>query len=158
MPCNQPPWGRLFAIDVNTGEVAWQSILGITESLGAGNQKTGLCDKDGFVIWTLFHEIGHVLNDPRGEMHLEYSTEQKRNTAAERAANAFAMEILFGDSGIKPFEGLTLNREIADTARQVGVAPGVAVHQMHRKRLLDLVTDKRNRAKRKSSMSCWPTC
>jgi HTH-type transcriptional regulator/antitoxin HigA len=100
-------------------------------------QQTGRWAKDGFVIWTLFHEIGHVLNDPRGEMHLEYSTEKKRNTAAEKAANAFAMEILFGESGIKPFEGLTLDREIADTARQVGVAPGVAVHQMHRKRLLD---------------------
>jgi HTH-type transcriptional regulator / antitoxin HigA len=100
-------------------------------------QQTGRWVKDGFVIWTLFHEIGHVLNDPRGEMHLEYSTEKKRNTAAERTANAFAMEILFGESGIKPFEGLTLDREIADTARQVGVAPGVAVHQMHRKRLLD---------------------
>ena len=85
----------------------------------------------------LFYEIGYVLNDPRGEMHLEYSTEKKRNTAAEKAANAFAMEILFGESGIKPFEGLTLDREIADTARQLGVAPGVVVHQMHRKRLLD---------------------
>ena len=100
-------------------------------------QQTGRWVKDGFVIWTLFHEIGHVLNDPRGEMHLEYSTEKKRNTAAEKAANAFAMKILFGESGIKPFEGLTLDREIADTARQLGVAPGVAVHQMHRKRLLD---------------------
>ena len=100
-------------------------------------QQTGRWVKDGFVIWTLFHEIGHVLNDPRGEMHLEYSTEKKRNTAAEKAANAFAMEILFGESGIKPFEGLTRDREIADTARRHGIAPGVAVHQMHRKRLLD---------------------
>ena len=41
MPCNQPPWGRLFAINVNTGEIAWQSILGITESLPAEKQKTG---------------------------------------------------------------------------------------------------------------------
>ncbi len=24
MPCNQPPWGRLFAINVNTGDIAWQ--------------------------------------------------------------------------------------------------------------------------------------
>jgi quinoprotein glucose dehydrogenase len=41
MPCNQPPWGRLFAINVNTGEIAWQSTLGITESLPAGKQNTG---------------------------------------------------------------------------------------------------------------------
>ena len=41
MPCNQPPWGRIFAINVNTGEIAWQSTLGITESLPADKQKTG---------------------------------------------------------------------------------------------------------------------
>ncbi len=41
MPCNQPPWGRLFAINVNTGEIAWQSTLGITESLPADKQNTG---------------------------------------------------------------------------------------------------------------------
>lgn len=41
MPCNQPPWGRLFAINVNTGDIAWQTTLGITESLPADQQKTG---------------------------------------------------------------------------------------------------------------------
>ena len=74
-------------------------------------QQTGRWGKDGFVIWTLFHELGHVLNDPRGEMHLEYSTEKKRNSAAEKAANAFAMDVLFGEPGIEPFEGLTRDRE-----------------------------------------------
>ena len=41
MPCNQPPWGRLFAINVNTGDIAWQTTLGITESLPADKQNTG---------------------------------------------------------------------------------------------------------------------
>jgi HTH-type transcriptional regulator/antitoxin HigA len=100
-------------------------------------QQTGRWGKDGFVIWTLFHELGHVLNDPRGEMHLEYSTKKKRNSAAEKAANKFAMDVLFGESGIEPFRGLTRDREIADAARRMGIAPGVAVHQMHRRRMLD---------------------
>lgn len=100
-------------------------------------QQTGRWGKDGFVIWTLFHEIGHVLNDPRGEMHVEYSTEKKRSTAAEKGANAFAMEILFGEAGVSQFRGLSYDREIADKAREIGIAPGVAVHQMHRRRLLD---------------------
>lgn len=99
-------------------------------------QQTGRWGKDGFVIWTLFHEIGHVLNDPRGEMHVEYSTEKKRNSDAEKGANAFAMELLFGEAGVSPFQGLTYDREIADKARAIGIAPGVAVHQMHRRRLL----------------------
>ncbi|WP_068401961.1 HigA family addiction module antitoxin [Kribbia dieselivorans] len=100
-------------------------------------QQTGRWGKDGFVIWTLFHELGHVLNDPRGEMHVEYSTEKKRNTAAEKGANAFALDLLFGEGGISQFKGLTYNREIANKAREIGIAPGVAVHQMHRSRLLD---------------------
>ncbi|MGO1971601.1 MAG: HigA family addiction module antitoxin [Propionibacteriaceae bacterium] len=99
-------------------------------------QQTGRWGKDGFVIWTLFHEIGHVLNDPRGEMHLEYSNEKRRNTDAEKAANRFAMDVLFGESGMEPFRGLSKDREIASAARDLGIAPGVAVHQMHRRRLL----------------------
>lgn len=92
---------------------------------------------DGFVIWTLFHEIGHVLNDPRGEMHLEYSTERKRNSSAERSANAFAMDALFGEKGVEHFRGLTRDRDIVAAAREAGLAPGVVVHQLHRKRNLD---------------------
>lgn len=100
-------------------------------------QQTGRWGKDGFVIWTLFHEIGHVLNDPRGEMHLEYTTKKKRSTAAEKGANTFAMDLLFGEAGVSQFRGLSHLGEIVDKARQIGIAPGVAVHQMHRSRLLD---------------------
>ncbi|WP_457062959.1 ImmA/IrrE family metallo-endopeptidase [Mycobacteroides abscessus] len=94
-------------------------------------QQTGRWGKDGFVTWTLFHELGHVLNDPRGEMHLEYKTEKKRTSVAEKGANQFAFETLFGEDGIEPFRGLTHNVDIVRTARQVGISPGVAVHQMH---------------------------
>jgi quinoprotein glucose dehydrogenase len=41
LPCQQPPWGQLAAVDVHTGEVAWQVPLGITESLPADKQRTG---------------------------------------------------------------------------------------------------------------------
>lgn len=41
MPCNQPPWGEVFAINVNTGDIAWHVPVGITESLPAGKQNTG---------------------------------------------------------------------------------------------------------------------
>ncbi|HVP45965.1 MAG TPA: pyrroloquinoline quinone-dependent dehydrogenase [Bryobacteraceae bacterium] len=32
-PCQQPPWGTLNAIDVNTGEIAWKVPLGRTDAL-----------------------------------------------------------------------------------------------------------------------------
>jgi quinoprotein glucose dehydrogenase len=41
LPCQQPPWGQLVAIDVNTGKIAWQVPLGITDSLPDGKQNTG---------------------------------------------------------------------------------------------------------------------
>jgi len=47
--CNQPPWGRLTAINVNTGDVAWQVNLGITESLPEGKQITGRPNLGGSV-------------------------------------------------------------------------------------------------------------
>jgi quinoprotein glucose dehydrogenase len=41
MPCNQPPWGELVAVNVNTGDIAWRVPIGITDSLPAGKQNTG---------------------------------------------------------------------------------------------------------------------
>jgi quinoprotein glucose dehydrogenase len=41
MPCQQPPWGELVAVNVNTGDIAWKVPLGITDSLPADKQNTG---------------------------------------------------------------------------------------------------------------------
>jgi quinoprotein glucose dehydrogenase len=41
LPCQQPPWGELTAVNVNTGEFAWRVPLGVTDSLPAGKQNTG---------------------------------------------------------------------------------------------------------------------
>lgn len=40
-PCQKPPWGKLYAIDANTGDIAWQSVVGITEGLPEGKRNTG---------------------------------------------------------------------------------------------------------------------
>lgn len=39
--CQQPPWGRLTAVNVSTGEIAWQSVLGISDNVPAEIQRTG---------------------------------------------------------------------------------------------------------------------
>jgi len=39
--CQQPPWGQLSAINVNTGEFAWRVTLGVTDSLPPDKQHTG---------------------------------------------------------------------------------------------------------------------
>ena len=41
MPCQQPPWSHLTAVDMTTGEIAWRRPLGVTEALGVEKQNTG---------------------------------------------------------------------------------------------------------------------
>jgi quinoprotein glucose dehydrogenase len=41
LPCQQPPWGQLTAVDVSTGEFVWRVPLGVTDSLPADKQQTG---------------------------------------------------------------------------------------------------------------------
>jgi quinoprotein glucose dehydrogenase len=40
-PCQKPPWGRLTAINTATGDIAWQTSLGVTDGLPEGKQNTG---------------------------------------------------------------------------------------------------------------------
>jgi quinoprotein glucose dehydrogenase len=41
LPCIRPPWGRLLAVDANTGDILWATRLGVTEGLPEGKQNTG---------------------------------------------------------------------------------------------------------------------
>jgi quinoprotein glucose dehydrogenase len=40
-PCQRPPWGRLTAVNVATGEFAWQIRLGVTDELPEAKRNTG---------------------------------------------------------------------------------------------------------------------
>jgi quinoprotein glucose dehydrogenase len=40
-PCQRPPWGKLVAVNANTGEIAWESTLGLNEELPEGKQLVG---------------------------------------------------------------------------------------------------------------------
>jgi quinoprotein glucose dehydrogenase len=41
LPCQQPPWGQLHAVDMATGKVRWQATLGTTDSLPEALRDTG---------------------------------------------------------------------------------------------------------------------
>jgi quinoprotein glucose dehydrogenase len=41
LPCTEPPWGELVAIDINSGKIAWRSVLGVTDAFPKANQHTG---------------------------------------------------------------------------------------------------------------------
>lgn len=99
-------------------------------------QQTGRRGKDGFIIWTLFHELGHILNDPRGEAHFEFSSSKRRNSHAEKRANEFALQTLFGEAGTETLRGLEGDHEIKAAARELGVSPGLVVFYLHRTKQL----------------------
>ena len=52
LPCIRPPWGRLIAVDANTGEIAWATRLGVTDDLPPGKQDTGRYNELGGPIVT----------------------------------------------------------------------------------------------------------
>jgi quinoprotein glucose dehydrogenase len=50
-PCQQPPWGTLNAVDLNTGEIVWQVPLGVVEELTArGLKNTGSPNLGGAIV------------------------------------------------------------------------------------------------------------
>jgi len=50
LPCQQPPWGQLTAIDMKTGRFAWRVTLGVTHSLPPEQQKTGRPGNGGTIV------------------------------------------------------------------------------------------------------------
>jgi glucose dehydrogenase len=50
-PCNAPPWAQLSAINANTGEIVWQSVLGSYDELEAqGLKNTGAIAMGGPIV------------------------------------------------------------------------------------------------------------
>jgi quinoprotein glucose dehydrogenase len=50
LPCTPTPWGQLVAVDMNTGQIAWRSTLGVTDSLPVGKQNTGRPNLGGPIV------------------------------------------------------------------------------------------------------------
>ena len=50
-PCQQPPWGQLTAINLDTGEFRWQSVLGVVDELvDKGISPTGTANIGGSIV------------------------------------------------------------------------------------------------------------
>ncbi len=52
LPCIRPPWGRLIAVDANSGEIAWATPLGVSDDLPEGKRETGRNNGSGGPIVT----------------------------------------------------------------------------------------------------------
>lgn len=50
-PCQKPPWGQLTAVNLDTGEFRWQSVLGVVDELVArGVAPTGTSNLGGSLV------------------------------------------------------------------------------------------------------------
>lgn len=98
-------------------------------------QQTGRLKEDGAIIWTLFHEIGHLLNDQSKETVFEF-TNTKEIKEREKIANKFAKDTLFGKGGLGNFHGLYWDEEIEKKAKDLNICPGLAIYEMHKHRML----------------------
>jgi quinoprotein glucose dehydrogenase len=49
-PCQKTPWGELIAVNVNTGDVAWRSVLGVTDAFPKDKQATGRPSNAGPIV------------------------------------------------------------------------------------------------------------
>ena len=51
IPCQNPPFGELIAVDLHSGEIAWRSVLGRIEALEAiGVRNTGTLNLGGSIV------------------------------------------------------------------------------------------------------------
>ena len=87
-PCQKPPWGRLFAVNANTGDIAWQVPLGITESLPEGKQKTGGSGSAGPIVTAGGLVFIGATNDSRFRAFDSKTGRELWVTKLARAANA----------------------------------------------------------------------
>ncbi len=87
-PCQKPPWGRLFAVNANTGDIAWQVPLGITEALGPAKQNTGGSGSAGPIVTAGGLVFIGATNDNRFRAFDSKTGKELWVTKPERAANA----------------------------------------------------------------------
>jgi quinoprotein glucose dehydrogenase len=50
LPCQPPPWGSLYAVDVNSGTIAWRSTLGVSDNLPDALKNTGRISAGGPIV------------------------------------------------------------------------------------------------------------
>jgi quinoprotein glucose dehydrogenase len=50
LPCGPTPWGQLVAVNVNTGEIAWRTTLGVTDSFPDALKETGRPGLGGTIL------------------------------------------------------------------------------------------------------------
>jgi quinoprotein glucose dehydrogenase len=96
-PCQRPPWAKLVAVNANTGEIAWQQVLGLDESLPEGKQRVGGSSSAGPTVTAGGLVFIGATNDRRLRAFDARTGDQVWETVLERAALANPMSYLGRD-------------------------------------------------------------
>jgi quinoprotein glucose dehydrogenase len=98
LPCQRPPWAKLVAVDASTGEIAWQSVLGIDESLPVDQQLVGNAGSAGPTVTAGGLVFVGATNDQRFRAFDARTGAELWSARLDNTANANPMTYL-GTSG-----------------------------------------------------------
>ncbi|WP_061964227.1 helix-turn-helix domain-containing protein [Demequina aurantiaca] len=88
-------------------------------------------------IWwfTLLHELCHVLEGPTDAIYINGGSTKGQGSEAELRADAFATDTLIPPEKAHLLELVQTFADLEDVANRLGVSPGIAVGQLHHRRL-----------------------
>jgi HTH-type transcriptional regulator / antitoxin HigA len=89
--------------------------------------------KNDLFWFTLFHEVGHILNDSKKETYIDigYSDDPQ-----EKHANHFARDLLIPPAQSQRLRTLRSRSEVVAFANQIGIAPGIVVGRMQHEKII----------------------
>ncbi|MBB6475471.1 ImmA/IrrE family metallo-endopeptidase [Sphaerisporangium rubeum] len=86
---------------------------------------------DDHFWFTLFHEIGHVLNHQEEKVRIDVEGAQEKD-AKELEADAFASELLIPRDYVDELRTLKSKVDVVRFADKIGIAPGIVVARLQR--------------------------
>lgn len=90
--------------------------------------------KKSDIFWfTLFHEVGHILNDSKKETYIDvgYSDDPQ-----EKNANEFARDLLIPPAHSQRLRSLRSRSDVIAFAKQITIAPGIVVGRMQHEKII----------------------
>jgi quinoprotein glucose dehydrogenase len=97
LPCTRPPWAKLVAVNANTGEIAWETTLGITEALPEGKRNSGNAGSAGPTVTAGGLVFIGATNDRRFRAFDAKSGKEVWTATLDKNANANPMTYLAKD-------------------------------------------------------------
>jgi plasmid maintenance system antidote protein VapI len=89
--------------------------------------------KNDLFWFTLFHEVGHILNDSKKETYIDISYS---DDPQEKNANQFARDLLIPPSQSQKLSSLRTRSEVVAFANQIGIAPGIVVGRLQHEKMI----------------------